>query len=90
MYKRVFLSHDTYWKQPITQLSLEEQEIQNSLLRLDNRLLNIQVSKNNVDIIYAASLVYNLIPYISLITKLTFVLTVTISDRFSTQVHLDF
>ena len=28
---------------PMTQLSLEEQQIQESLMRLDNRLLNIQV-----------------------------------------------
>ena len=30
---------------PMTQLSLEEQQIQQSLLRLDNRLVNIQVSQ---------------------------------------------
>ena len=29
---------------PVTQLSLEEQQIQQSLIRLDNRLNNIQVS----------------------------------------------
>ena len=28
---------------PVTQLSLEEQQIQESLIRLDNRLNNIQV-----------------------------------------------
>ena len=30
---------------PMTQLSLEEQQIQQSLLRLDNRLVNIQVNQ---------------------------------------------
>ena len=32
---------------PMTQLSLEEQQIQESLMRLDNRLLNIQVCKQS-------------------------------------------
>ena len=32
---------------PMTQLSLEEQQIQESLMRLDNRLLNIQVCKGS-------------------------------------------